>query len=74
MVERLLRIKQVMELYGLSEHQARIAMMRAGRINIGASDEFPRWACTASKLDAYFNGQAETAITGLDSSGKLLRR
>lgn len=73
-MEKMLTVKQVSEGYGLSVYQARNLMIRAGRVNIGQSEDYPRWAVPASRLDAYLAGKEETNFTGLDSSGKLLRR
>ena len=73
-MEKMLTVKQVSEGYGLSVYQARNLMIRAGRVNIGQSEDYPRWAVPASRLDAYLAGKEETSFTGLDSFGKLLRR
>ena len=75
-MERLLKTKDVMEIYGLSEYQARILMIRAGRTNVGKNKLYPRWVTTASRVDSYlrFHTDGVERTTGLDASGKLLRR
>ena len=73
-MEMMLTVKQVSEGYGLSVYQARNLMIRAGRVNVGQSEDYPRWAIPASRVDAYLAGKEEKSFTGLDSSGRLLRR
>lgn len=71
---KMLTAKGVAEEYGLSAYQARNLMIRAGRVNVGTSDDYPRWAIPDSRVDAYLASREEKHFTGLDSAGRLLRR
>lgn len=74
-MERLLKVKDICELYGLTKYEARTVMSRVKRINIGRSDTNPRWATTAKQVEEYFLRMTSgTAVPGLDRHGKIIRR
>lgn len=74
-MERMLRVKDIVKECGVSAYQARRIMAKAGQVNIGNSEDFPRYALPASRLEAYFQRNTDREhFSGLDEYGRLLRR
>ena len=73
-MERLLTVKDLRSLYGLSENKARKIMMAVKHTNIGMGS-VPRWVTTASAVDAYLDNRSVVVLSsGLDKHGHIIRR
>ena len=74
-MEKLMSARDISTRYGLSLYQARILMLRAGgRVNVGSSDEHPRWVTPESRIEAYIRKRKDVTPSGLDADGKLIRK
>ena len=75
MIGALLHARDISELYGLSMYEARTIIQRIPRINIGRSEERPRWVVKKEDVDLYLEKRARrNDVQGLDRFGKILRR
>ena len=74
-MERLIRKADICEIYGLSEYEAETVMRNVRKINVGRGTIKPRWATTATEVDAYLNRKVmRSECSGLTADGKLIRR
>ena len=74
-MEKLLRKRDLCDLYGLSAYEAETVMQNVERINVGRGTERPRWVTTASRVNAYLNRKVEKRpMSGLTADGKIIRR
>ena len=75
MTDKLFHLKEIMEIYGLSEYEARTLMSRVQKINVGRGEHRPRWVVKQSVIEAYLQKKAQRNETsGLDYLGRIIRR
>ena len=75
MTDRLFHLKDITEIYGLTEYEAKTLMNRVQKINVGRGEKRPRLVVKQSVVEAYLHRKAQRQdISGLDSFGKILRR
>lgn len=73
-MEKLLTVKDLRTIYGLSENKARTIMRSVKHTNIGMGS-VPRWVTTASAVDAYLENRSVVILSsGLDKHGHIIRR
>ena len=74
MDNKLFHLSDIMEIYGLTEYEAKTLMNRVPKINIGRGSIRPRWVVRQDDIETYLAKKKQREEIGLDRFGRILRK